>query len=401
MLKLKYLRHPIRTVDAAFDLFAARLEMRRIAAQGARRFREDPRYDLATVTDGFACRMVDESDDTAVLERICAAYIKTVEQQPSSPRAYDATAWWEEIRQRSLWPVMSALLCRDIRTLRAMYRNFFRDPCSTGLVAVPYGMTNAYFGSTIKDVHRHFYLSEVLHRVQYWQAQTAGRAPVRDLAGPDIGNPFGALVEGTLVEAGAPHRHYCAHRISSLLESDTSAVAEIGGGFGGMAYYLLRDRAGTRYFDFDVPESIALTSYYLMKAFPQLTFLLYGEQQLTEKAFAQANVVLLPLFGLRAIPAKSVELSFSSHSMSDILPKTLADYLENIARITRRLFLYVGIDRDEEPMSELINRCHPSFRLKEKRSSGWHNDKAANAREVQCVYCCGHVSATREGCLST
>jgi hypothetical protein len=397
MLKLKYLRHPLRTANTAKDLVAARLEMRRIAAQGERRFREDPHYNLAAVTDGFVSRLDYKSDDTALLKRICAAYIKTVEQQKFSPRTYEATTWWEEMRQRSLRPVMHALRSYDINALRAMYRNFFRDPCSTGLIAVPYGMTSAYFGKTIKDVHRRFYLSDVLHRVEYWRAQTAGSFTMRALAGPGIGNPFGAVIEETLVNAGAPPQHYWAHKISSLLESGTVAVAEIGGGFGGMAYYLLRDRGGVRYVNFDVPESIALTSYYLAKSFPQLTFLLYGEQDPTEKAIARADVVLLPLFELARMPAGIVDLSFSSHSMSDISSEALADYLANIARMTRKSFLYVGIDRDGEPTSELISRRHPSFKLTEIRSSGWHSHKAANAREVECVYHFGNLRDRAQG----
>ena len=49
---------------------------------------------------------------------------------------------------------MNALLAGDLAALRAMYRNFFRDPCSTGLISVPYGMTGAYFGKKINNANR-------------------------------------------------------------------------------------------------------------------------------------------------------------------------------------------------------------------------------------------------------
>lgn len=303
---------------------------------------------------------------------------------------------WEEIRQRSLQPVMDALLTRDIAALRAMYRNFFRNPCSTGLIGVPYGMTSAYFGPTIKDVHRRYYLSEALHHVEYWSAQTSGRFALRELAAPEIGNPFGVVTEGTLVEAGAPYRHYCAHRICSLLDSEAGTVAELGGGFGGMAYYLLRDRPATRYLDFDVPESIALTSYYLMKAFPRLTFLLYGEEEITKGMLTRADVVLLPLFELARIPPANVAVTFSSHSMSDIPSDRLPDYLNNIARITRKYFLYTGVDCGKESISKLVSERHQLFRLEERRLSGWHSHKTSDAIEVECLYCLEAVDAIQE-----
>lgn len=385
MMKFKYLRHPLRSAHAAKSLIRARLEMRKFAAQGDEQFGNDPHYDPRAVAVGFACRLDKQSDDKLLLERICAAYIRSVQQQQLASPTYVATPWWEEIRQRSLGPVKEALLNRNITALQGMYGNFFRDPCSTGLVSVPYGMTDAYFRANIKEVHRRYYLADVLRRVAYWKQQTAGRFPLSALAAAEIGNPFGVMIEKTLIEAGAPFRHYCAQRIGSLLSSATNTVAELGGGFGGMAYYLLRDRPATRYLGFDVPESVALTSYYLIKAFPRLKFLLYGEADATPQAIMQADVTLLPLFELEKLPTGSVDLTFSSHSICDVVPTLLSDYLDNIARITRKQFLCIGVDGGEGSAARLIGR-HLSFRVSKRRLSGWHAHKVRAATEVECLY---------------
>jgi hypothetical protein len=379
MVKLKYLRHPLQTASAAKAMFAARLSMRKFAAHGEHRFRGDARYDLQHVTDGFLSRIDEMSDDTELLERICTAYIRAVKQQRFAPETYKATEWWQQVRQRSLGPVTQALLTRDIDALRRMYRNFFRDPCSSGLLGAPYGMSKAYFGGKIKDVHRRFYLSHVLYRFDYWMAQTGGCFVLRDLAGPGIGNPFGVLIEGTHISVGSEYAHYCAHRVDSLLVPENATVAEIGGGFGGMAYYLLRDRARVTYLDFDIPESIALTSYYLLKAFPQLTFLLYGEEELTKEAIAQADVVLMPVFELATMPPGSVDVTFSSHAMSDISSGALVEYLNNIDRMTRDCLIYIGNSRASETISDLVSQRYGSFELTETRSSGWQSHKISGA----------------------
>jgi putative sugar O-methyltransferase len=383
-LKSKHLRHPLRTAKLAKALLAERINMARFADRGERSFAGDPRFDLRSVTAGFAARLDDRSADAMLLERICTAYIKAVETQQSAREAYTASEWWEQVRQGSLGPVMHALLNRDIPALQTMYRNFFRDPCSTGLIGVPYGASRARF--SVKDAHRRFYLIDVLYRIDYWMAQTDGRFALRDLAGPGVGNPFGVIMDGTLVEAGAEYRHYCAHRVAGLLDSEKGVVAEIGGGFGGMAYYLLRDRSGVTYLDFDVPESLALASYYLMKAFPQLRFLLFGEETLTKEAIACADVALMPVFELATMPAGSVDVTFSSHAVSDISLDAAAEYLRHIARITRSGFLFIGSNDASQALSDLIERRGDSFRMVETRSSGWHSHKIPPVDETECLF---------------
>jgi hypothetical protein len=379
MLKLKYLRHPFQTANAVKALLTTRLDMWRFATHGERRFRNDLRYDLQNVTDGFISRIDDFDDDTNLLERICSAYIKSAAQEQLAPDAYRAPERWQRVRQQHLGPIIHALTTRDIAAARKMYRNFFRDPCSAGLLGAPYGMSKAYFGGAIKDIHRRFYLGHVLYRLDYWKEQTAANFVYSDLASPPIGNPFGILIDGTLLRVGAEYAHYCAYRVGDLLETGKATVAEIGGGFGGMAYYLLRDRPQVTYCDFDVPESTALTSYYLLKAFPQLKFLLYGEEELTKDGITRADVVLMPMSELATMPRESVDITFSSHGMSDISPKAMVEYMNNIVRMTRREFLYIGNSRASKSISDLVHQIYDSFNLAETRSSGWHSHKVSGA----------------------
>lgn len=360
-------------------MLSARLNMWKFAVHGTQRFKLDPRFKLQNVTDGFASHIDDSNDDTELLERICDAYIKTINQQQFASNVYAATDWWQQVRQRSLRPVMRALETRDIGALRGMYRNFFRNTCSSGLLGVPYGMAKAYFGGTISDFHRRFYLSHALYRIDYWKAQTDDRFELRDLAGPEIGNPFGVRIGDTFVRVGSEYAHCCAHQVGGLLGPEKSTVAEIGGGFGGMAYYLLRDYANVTYCDFDLPESIALSSYYLLKAFPHLRFLLYGEQELTKKSIGQADVVLMPTFELANMPEESIDVTFSSHAMSDISSDAMAEYMDNVVRMTRSAFLYIGNSRASKSISDLVSRKYDSFHLTATRSSGWHSHKVSGA----------------------
>jgi hypothetical protein len=383
MLRLKHLLHPVRTADVAMGRLLAHINIRRFASHNRRYFRGDSRYDLKNVAEGFAPHFDRSSDDAGLLERICRAYARAVSHPQSALPCYGPTEWWKDLRQNSLRPVMRALQEGDVAALRSMYANFFRDPCATGLIGVPYGLVEAYFRGPIQDVYRHSYMGDSLYRIDYWISQTGGRFELADLTGPEIGNPFGVSINGTLVQVGSEYQHYCAYKIRRLLETRPSVVGEIGGGYGGMASYLLRSGVPITYIDFDVPESIALTSYYLLKAFPSSKFLLYGEKELTAEALAASDIVLLPICEMARMPAGSLNLTFSSHTMGDLSDDAMAEYLNNISRMTRDYLLYYGDSRAADRLSRLGGGC---LSLLEGRFSGWNRHKAPKASEGEYLY---------------
>jgi hypothetical protein len=379
LVKLKSLSHPIAAAKKARARLALHAHMWTFAYHGKRRFRGDPRYDLESVTDGFRVEIDDRADDTRILERVCEAYIRTVDRQGSECGWYQASGRWQAIRERSLGPVMKALQTRDVGALGKMYRNFFRDSCSAGILGAPGGLSEAYFSGRISDVHRHFYLSHVLCRLDYWKLLTGGRYTTRNLAGPAVGNPFGVMVDGTHVSVGAEYSHYCAHRVREQLGAESNTVVEIGVGFGRTAYYLLRDRPGTRYVGFDLPESIALASYYLMRALPELEFLCYGEKALTRESIAEADFVLLPRFALLEIPDRSVDLTFTSHGMSELSTDAMEHYAREVGRITDKRLLLMSNRAVSVTISESVRRQCPAFALESTCESGWHSYKVSGA----------------------
>jgi hypothetical protein len=153
-----------------------------------------------------------------------------------------------------------------------------------------------------------------------------------------------------------------------------------------MAYYLLRDNPRITYIDFDVPESLALISYYLLKSFPNLKFLLYGEEDMTPEAIARFNVVLMPPFQLSKVPTRSVDVTFSSHTMSDLSRPAQIVYLNEIERMTRGSFVNICEGEGSTLLDELIaTRCN-SLRLAEKRALHWNNHKLLHAKELEFHY---------------
>jgi hypothetical protein len=368
--------------------FASYRRTRNFIARSERRYRDDSRFDLGNVNRGFAPHPAcADEDDRDLMERICAAYETASTAQAAAGIVYSPAPWWQRMQERGLTNVRRTLAEHDLSSLRTMYQNFFRDPCSTGLIEQSYSRIAAHSDQPIPGIRHRFLMADALQRLDYWRKLTADRFPLTNLAGPDTGNPFGVEINGVLVRTGAEYQHYCAQRVAGLLDGPEGCVAEIGGGYGGMAYYLLRDFPKVKYIGFDVPESLALTAYYLSKALPQRRLLLYGEGD----ALSDHDVILLPASMLPHAASDSVDIVFSSQTMALLAPEARSEYLRDIARISRKHFLCIG-------HGDQIHTCmrseDGSLTVLEKKASGWNDHCSVYPDEYECLY--GVESKPRE-----
>jgi putative sugar O-methyltransferase len=245
-----------------------------------------------------------------------------------------------------------------------MYQDFYRDPCAKGLVDWPRNSASTreqFEEAELRNMH-----NETLNRIGCWRHHTESRYPVSALKSPDIGNPFGAWIEGTFVVTRAEYHHACACRIAELRRAD-GRVVELGGGYGAMAYYLIRTSTTMQYIDFDLPESLALAAYYLGKAFPNRKLVLCGEEGDGLENVPASAIVLLPPWRMPWLTDKSIDVSFSSHLLCDLHPVAQVRYLAEIARFTKGLLVTCG--REDNAFAEVVER---HFHVMERRRTAWH-----------------------------
>jgi putative sugar O-methyltransferase len=366
-------------------LLSRRAEIWRIVRQGRRRFSGDPRFHIDFIDQGLAPRLGRTRDDTVLLTRICSAWSKAMARQPFAVETFQPHPWWRAIQRAKLEPVTRALAARDYDSLRSMYRNFFRDPCGAGVSGMAFG--KATWGSAIGASSKQLQLIDALHRIDLWNSRTARRWELADLKTPEIGNPFGSVVNGVFVRTGCEDQHYCAQKIIDLAGSRrTPVVAEIGGGFGGMAYYLIRDHPGVTYADFDLPETIALASYYLLSAFPDLKATLYGEAELSAQTLESSRIILMPSFEITKMPASSVDLTFNARLLFDLSPKSLHDYLTEIARTTRGYVLHLNRKEPSVAAHAWFQANAPQFELIQREPSNWNDARTLHPNEMEYLY---------------
>lgn len=317
----------------------------RLMADKEREFRDDPNFDLSAVPADFAPRALPPAPgDEAILARIAASYNLAREAQRAAAACYQVGNEWLPIYENQLGEVMAALRASDLPALARIYGNFWRDPCSFGLLGLPVDMEKCFFGKAISTAHRKLFLFDTLHRYKLWKGLAGRRCTSRDLASPDVGNPYGHVLDGVFVKSGADYLHHYATAIGRLLRGRTGrrTVVELGGGFGGMAYFLCRDQEDLCYVDFDLPENMALTAWYLLKAFPGRRVLLYGEAPLTAGAIADSDIVLMPNFEFPRMPASSADVVFNSYSLAEMSPDAIRNYVSEFARISCGYVLHIN-----------------------------------------------------------
>lgn len=297
-------------------------------------YRDSPDYRLRFVDMGVADRSSEDSDDTAILERICTAYIKAKAAQAIAAPAYRPSNEWLPIYEKPLQEVMQALAQRAIPTLNRIYRNFWRDPCSTGLLGFPIDMKKNFFSEQIGITAKLMYLNDTQHRFRLWRHLSGGKHPISVLDAPMIGNPYGYYADGRFIKGGSDYFHHYATRIGELLNSERAKCAlELGGGFGGMAYYFIRDNPGTTYIDLDLPENMALTAYYLLKSFPEKRALLFGEADLSEISVSSYDFMILPSLSISELKSSSIGLAFNSYSLAEMSRETITEFVSHFDRL--------------------------------------------------------------------
>jgi hypothetical protein len=204
---------------------------------------------------------------------------------------------------------------------------------------------------------------------------------------PWAGNPFGYFIDGTLAVPGNFRHQYTAAKAAALI-GGRGVLAEICGGWGDVGCFALRFPA-VHYIDIDLPEILLLASYWLCSILPDRRIALYGEEDCKTVLanMEKYDVILFPNFCLPLLANNSVDIFINTHSLSEMRPETIQEYMAQIGRTCRKYFLHENSDtpyhtlgHTEIPASSFLVS---GFRLLNKAMSPW---KAGGGRYREFLY---------------
>src|SRR5574344_826390 len=173
-------------------------------------YMKDKNYIKCDIKNCFKDRLI-KSDDTKILKRIVTAYQKTLPEYKNAKSAYRVNSIWEPIYKKSFEDIIEILTTGHIEKLEEKYQNFWRNNAAAGLIGLALDMSNC-FKKEIGKKDKDLYLDDYFNRIYYWKDQT-NLDNYNVLSSPQIGNPYGAELDGQFIKAGADYLHYYAFSI--------------------------------------------------------------------------------------------------------------------------------------------------------------------------------------------
>ena len=352
-----------------------------------REFRDNPAFRIHLVNTAFIDRPTDTTGDTEIINRIVSAYNSAKLIQQSKGPSFNVSNEWMPIYEQHFGNFINALQGKNISELLPIFSNFMRNECSTGLHGLPLDMNKAFFGQKIKKQNKLRFLVDSIHRFNLWKNLNANTHQIKDLASPQIGNPYGLTIENIFIRAGSDYQHYYATLLQRLSRRKShSIIAELGGGYGGLAYYYVRDNINTTFIDFDLPEVLALASYYLIKAFPDKRIKLFGEIDLLDADLNQYDIILMPSFEITKLKNNSIDVLFNSYSLAEMSQDAIRTYIEEFLRVGRDYILHINHNKNSVVIADDFGIAPNQYDLIYKIPALWNGGRTLVVDEYEYLY---------------
>jgi hypothetical protein len=281
-------------------------------------------------------------DDLTLCGRLIAAYAAAAGGRQASEQAEGMWSWIIDARQRALAEVLEA---HDTSALASMLASMFQ---SRFILGIAYGDLCRHSDESplaahiwwLKALDGLLSLAEATGAVPaegpeqgvLGQAFENGIADVvqktEDQLGisidfPDVGAPYGLMAADKLIPLESPEQIYAAMRLRDAMRlhlqpKETVHVVEIGGGYGGMAYWFLQLQTNVKHYSIvDLPTVNVLQGYFLSKVLGTHAVSFFGE--------TPAQVVIVPDSELRTLAPCDVLVN--KDSFPEMPEEALSEYL--------------------------------------------------------------------------
>ncbi len=301
-----------------------------------------PYFDMSALTAGMQPRdsvIVDERSQNALLKRLQHHYkcIKK-EQRLQSDIYLPAGEWREHINMRM--PHYQAFFDETTERLAELLQNFWRN--ELGVLVKQYAGYQQLQGDANKRID---YAERMAYDLMIWSNLI--ERDVAELSIPEVGHPWGYVWKGVLVGSKVLRYHLLANQVEGLFSDiERPVVAEIGAGYGGLAYFLMRGTENRVYIDFDLPETLVVSAYYLGMTLPHRRIYLHEEGPVDWSAtLSNYDVILLPNWCIDTLPESTVDVFLNTFSLSEMSQPVIEKYLLRIAVACRNYFLHNNMDR--------------------------------------------------------
>ena len=165
---------------------------------------------------------------------------------------------------------------------------------------------------------------------------------LKRLDDPEFGHPFLIEYQGRKISqdlCNSVFEFYSAG--GSQMAGAPCNIAELGGGYGRLAYVFLKALPSASYCLIDIPPALNVAQAYLQQVFPDEKLFLFRPFRRYEEIreeFESARIRFLAAHQIEMLPAKSIDLFINISSLHEMTFPQIDNYLRQVDRVCRGRF---------------------------------------------------------------
>jgi putative sugar O-methyltransferase len=275
-----------------------------------------------------------DRNDLVLAERIFKSFKLIKNQQESKSSLYKPSSLWQSLIDKDFNFLVDSFKKNDVEKFLYFLQNF--------------GNWDKYLGienqTLVKKYSKNIFLRNFLReeifggQLKLWKFFNH-KKDLKFLNMPKHGNQIGATIDGNFVVIGSFSNQFYAEILSKYLSRNKKNIMmDVGGGYGKLGYYMMKNNQNLTFIDFDIPETLVLASFYLSKCFPNKKNLFYGEKDLDEKVLDEYDLIFLPPWEIENIGKDKIDLAINKNSLGEMEPDVANNYIEHIHKTSRFFF---------------------------------------------------------------
>ncbi|MCW8932308.1 MAG: putative sugar O-methyltransferase [Gammaproteobacteria bacterium] len=237
---------------------------------------------------------------------------------------------WFEFLKRTRPEFYDVMKNNDLIKLGELLDNFYRNEMSTGILGGEDGFK--------QYINANNFIANFRNLFNTWKNSVEDKK-LSKVACPEVGNPYGVLLEEHIIHPNNFLNHYRSEFTSNLLSDfPKSVVVEVGGGYGGYAHSLFQTDFDGVYINFDLPENLIVSSYFLKTLYPHKKILCYNRdiQKIDDVLLSEYDMILMPHYMVETMADKSAELCINTISFSEMDYDNIQYYISHFSRISKK-----------------------------------------------------------------
>lgn len=278
-------------------------------------------------------------EEIEIIRRIFNSYKAMKKNQKFADKIYKPSSLWQDDLDYGYSYLSESIKTNDLNHFHFFLSNFGNWKRPTGIEY------NSLIKNNSKTRIGKSYLRNAVfgNQLKIWKWFYNNNKKLDSLNMINNGNLQGASIEGNFVVPGSFWNEIYGSTLNNLIsDKKRPIIADLGAGYGKLAYYLIKDLKESVFVDIDLPETICLAAYYLMTTFPEKKVFLYGEDDFNKNIIEKYDLIFLPSYEITKLENDSVDLFINRNSLGEMSGDTAHHLIKIISEKTNKYFFHMN-----------------------------------------------------------